>query len=110
MTASDPKALIERLRATAASRKRVYAPIPDSPTWEDIQLFHEAATALETQQAEIASLRARVAELEKPITMQDVRLCAGEGKLSASTVLQAVNAILNRRAAAFHAKIGGGET
>ena len=32
------------------------------------------------------------------ITMQDVRLVSGEGKLSAATVLQAVNAILAQRA------------
>lgn len=31
------------------------------------------------------------------ITMQDVRLCAGEGKLSAHDVLNAVNAILRNR-------------
>lgn len=33
----------------------------------------------------------------KPITMQDVRLVAGEGKLAAHTVLDAVNAILRQR-------------
>jgi len=33
----------------------------------------------------------------KPITMQDVRLCAGEGKLSAATVLQACNAVIRQR-------------
>lgn len=37
------------------------------------------------------------------ITMQDVRLCAGEGKLSAHDVLNAVNAILrNRRPPVVH--------
>ncbi len=33
----------------------------------------------------------------RPITMQDVRLAAGEGKLSAHDVLNAVNAILRNR-------------
>jgi hypothetical protein len=33
----------------------------------------------------------------KPITMQEVRLVAGEGKLNAATVLQAVNVILKQR-------------
>lgn len=35
--------------------------------------------------------------LKAPITMQDVRLCAGEGKLREVDVLNAVNAILKRR-------------
>ena len=39
------------------------------------------------------------AALRRPITMQDVRLAAGEGKLQAHHVLMAVNTILNRRAA-----------
>jgi hypothetical protein len=33
----------------------------------------------------------------KPITMQDVRLVAGEGPLSATTVLDAINVILKQR-------------
>jgi hypothetical protein len=35
--------------------------------------------------------------VDKPITMSDVRLAAGEGKLSAHDVLAAVNAILRQR-------------
>lgn len=38
------------------------------------------------------------AALSAPITMQDVRLVAGEGKLPAWAVLDAVNVILRRRA------------
>jgi hypothetical protein len=34
----------------------------------------------------------------RPITMQDIRLIAGEGTLSARTVLEAVNVILRQRA------------
>lgn len=36
-------------------------------------------------------------ELRKPITMSDIRLVAGEGKLSASDVLAAANAVLRTR-------------
>lgn len=46
---------------------------------------------------DLAKAGAEIERMKKPITMQDVRLYAGEGKLSAATILQAVNAILARR-------------
>lgn len=46
------------------------------------------------------------AALSAPINMQDVRLVAGEGKLPAWAVLDAVNIILRRRAAAIHQQKG----
>ena len=57
---------------------------------------------LRTERAYIAEtlygeLRAEIEQLRAPITMQDIRLCAGEGKLSAATVLQATNAVLRMR-------------
>ena len=56
--------------------------------------------AVEIIRALITELEAREAKEPsgwRPITMADVRLCAGEGKLDASTVLQACNAIAARR-------------
>lgn len=53
-------------------------------------------------QAEQQRLRAA---LIKPITMQDVRLCAGEGKLRAHDVLNGANAVLHMRANQQH-KVG----
>lgn len=47
--------------------------------------------------AEIERLTAEVKRLAAPIGMQDVRLVAGEGKLAAAHVLQAVNVILKQR-------------
>lgn len=46
---------------------------------------------------EIDALADENKRLREPITWQDVRLHAGEGKLSASAVLQAVNAVLRAR-------------
>ncbi len=43
------------------------------------------------------ALEAQVDALKRPITMQDIRLMAGEGKLSAHTVLEAANAVLRSR-------------
>lgn len=43
----------------------------------------------------------KLAEVGKQITMDDVRLAAGEGVLGASTVLAAVNAILRTRTSTF---------
>lgn len=58
------------------------------PLWSgDYQPALDRAQAAESLNREAAA----------PIGMQDVRLHAGEGKLAAHTVLQAVNAILNRR-------------
>lgn len=48
----------------------------------------------------IASHQAMAAqrnELSKPITMQDIRLAAGEGPLSAMEVLHAANAVIRSR-------------
>jgi len=47
--------------------------------------------------AEIEHLTAENERLTAPIGMQDVRLVAGEGKLSAAHTLQAVNVILKQR-------------
>jgi len=41
------------------------------------------------------------AKVAAPITMSDIRLCAGEGKLTAHTVLDAANAVLRQRARAL---------
>ena len=46
---------------------------------------------------ELATLRACVGELTKPIGMQDVRLAVGEGQLTIGDVLAGVNAELRRR-------------
>ena len=75
----------------------------------------DAITRLQAENADLragkSTLHRRLQALESPrrvaalgarITMQDVRLCAGEGRLSAATVLQAVNAILRNRAAHLH--------
>ena len=58
----------------------------------------DQADAITLSRHEIITLLTEIERLRAPITMQDIRLCAGEGKLSAATVLQAVNAILGRRA------------
>jgi hypothetical protein len=50
---------------------------------------------------EVIKLRADIERLTKPITMQDVRLFAGEGKLRAVDVLSACNAVLRDRARLF---------
>jgi len=44
-------------------------------------------------------------ELVAPITMQDVRLFAGEGKFDAAAVLAAVNVVLRRRSDAAQMEI-----
>ena len=51
---------------------------------------HRAAVIALEAQAEIERLRT-------PLTMQDIRLHAGEGTLSAHTVLHAANAALSTR-------------
>lgn len=51
----------------------------------------------------------RPAPVNTPITMQDVRLMAGEGKLSGADVLAACNAILRQRGAAPPAPVGEDE-
>lgn len=40
---------------------------------------------------------AEIDRLRKPLTMSDIRLVAGEGKLTAHDVLAAANAVLRRR-------------
>lgn len=47
--------------------------------------------------AELAALKARLAEATKPIKLQDVRLVCGEGRLTAGDTLRAVNVILRNR-------------
>jgi hypothetical protein len=68
----------------------------------ELELLRTEIKRLRTERAYIAEtlygeLRTDNARLRAPITMQDIRLCAGEGKLSAATVLQATNAVLRMR-------------
>lgn len=55
---------------------------------------------LNSTTAELAALKARLADITQPITMQGIRLHAGEGRLEPHHVLVAVNAILRNRAPA----------
>ena len=70
----------------------------DHENCESAPFCADAREDLENALAEIARLTAERDRVQKPITMNDIRLCAGEGKLSAHAVLDAANAVLRQRA------------
>lgn len=83
--------LIERLAALSST--------PESSVEPDYEAGFDWKAAWYALDHDAARSRAQVDALSRPITMQDVRLAAGEGKLSAADVLTGCNAELRRRAA-----------
>lgn len=70
----------------------------------DMDEMARAGQNLQSQRLALTEAERKLAEADKQITMDDVRLAAGEGVLGASTVLAAVNAILRTRSRTFLSK------
>ena len=60
-------------------------------------LMERASMALEAAEAQIAALKTALERETRPITWQEVRLAAGEGRLKPGDVLAGCNAELARR-------------
>lgn len=66
---------------------------------DELSCWDRFGTDLRSILSDLASATARAERAALPITMQDVRLAVGEGKLTAADVLAGSNAELKRRAA-----------